>query len=250
MKKNSLPTKQKQKLDRNYTLYIYIYKKVFDGNLIVLDCVIFFLVGRLWRQRGVDHLGWIIPMVVCNVYFESQPYFPWLSHSLTLYQMHCVWPWQLWIFVMILIPTIGSIVYLHISRAHQKRLLLMKLVELSLCIIFFMAPLAPSPYFHLHHWYAGWLFGMHCNFDTWWSRLAMSYCWGMYVNGIAVYGRDPVLTCEYAYFLSIDQRCPYMSCYIEALEDMAENPNNATTDVQEMIPVDWRNCSASTDYHP
>ena len=79
---------------------------------------------------------------------------------------------------------------------------------------------------------------------TRWSRLAMAWCWGMYVNGIAVYGRDPVLTCEYAYFLTLDNRCPYISCYLEGLADK----NN--TKVKEMAPVDWRNCSATDDYHP
>lgn len=36
----------------------------------------------------------------------------------------------------------------------------------------------------------------------------MAWCWGMYVNGIAVYGRDPLLTCDYALFLVHDQHCP------------------------------------------
>ena len=72
----------------------------------------------------------------------------------------------------------------------------------------------------------------------------MAWCWGMYVNGIAVYGRDPVLTCEYSYFLTLDNRCPYISCYLEGLADM----NN--TNITEMVPVDWRNCSATDDYHP
>jgi hypothetical protein len=65
----------------------------------------------------------------------------------------------------------------------------------------------------------------------------MAWCWGMYINGIAVYGRDPVLTCEYAYFLSMDNRCPYMSCYVEAM-------NDTITNVTEMVAADWRNCSA------
>ena len=73
----------------------------------------------------------------------------------------------------------------------------------------------------------------------------MAWCLGMYVNGIAVYGRDPVLTCEYAYFLTVDLNCPYADCYWEALR----HPENATNHVTEMIPVDWRNCS-STDYIP
>jgi hypothetical protein len=108
--------------------------------------------------------------------------------------------------------------------------------------------MATSPYFHLHHWYSGFLLGMHCNFNVWWSRAAMAWCWGMYINGIAVYGRDPVLTCEYAYFLSVDQHCPYVQCYVDALKEQVNHTVNNHT-VHEMVPVDWRNCS-STDYHP
>jgi hypothetical protein len=234
--------------DRDKSLKLW-HIWVFDGNLIVMDSVVFFLVGRLWKQRGIDRLGWILPVILSNAYFESQNFFPWLQHSVTLFQMHCVWPWKLWVFVIILIPTIGSLVLCHVVRAYRKRILLMKLVELSICAFLFVAPLAPSDYFHLHHWFAGWLLGMHCNFDVWWSRFAMAWCWGMYINGIAVYGRDPVLTCEYAYFLSLDQKCPYTQCYLEALKEQAEHPHNATHTVHEMAPSDWRNCSAS-GYHP
>lgn len=222
---------------------------VFEGNLIVSDCVVFFLVGRMWRYQGVDHLAWLLPVILCNVYFESQNYVPWLQNSVTLYAMHCVWPWQLWMFVLVLVPTIGTVVVLHVVRAYQKNILLLKLVELFFCYCFFLAPLVGSNYFHLHHWFAGWLIGMHCNFDVWWSRATMAYCWGMYINGIAVYGRDPVLTCEYAYFLSIDNHCPYTKCYLEGLKELANKTTETNTTVQEMVPVDWRNCSA-TGYHP
>lgn len=213
---------------------------MFESNLIVLDCIAFFVVGRLWRQRGVDHLAWVLPVVACNVFFESQHFFWWMQNSVSLYAMHCVWPWQLWVFVAVLLPTIGVVAVLHVKKALDKNLLLVKLVEVVLCVFFFFAPLVPSSYFHFHHWFAGFLLGMHCNFDVWWSRAAMAYCWGMYINGIGVYGRDPVLTCQYAYFLSIDQSCPY-----------TQHPANAThPDEEIMVPVDWRNCSATTGYHP
>lgn len=160
--------------DKSMTLF-HIWR--FDTNLIVMDSIVFFLVGRIWKQRGVDHLAWILPMIVCNIYFECHAYIPWLQHSFSLFEIHCIWPWQLWIFVIILIPTIGGLVLGHVHRAWTKRVLLIKLVELSMCIFFFLAPMMSSPYFHLHHWFAGWLLGMHCNFDVWWSRAAMSYCW-------------------------------------------------------------------------
>jgi hypothetical protein len=103
--------------------------------------------------------------------------------------------------------------------------------------------------------FVGWLFGMHANFDVWWSRATMAYFFGMYVNGIAVYGRDPLLTCEYAYFVSKDQGCPvedtigmgrryiyffYVAFYFVRLCGFADG---------DLRPSDWRNCS-SKGYHP
>jgi hypothetical protein len=65
----------------------------YDTNLIIMDCVVYFMVGRMWRQRGIDHLAWIIPIMVCNIYFECQTYFPWIRHSVSLFEIHCLWPW-------------------------------------------------------------------------------------------------------------------------------------------------------------
>lgn len=233
-------------LDRDRALTLW-HIWVFEADLIVRDCIVFFVVGRMWKFPGVDNLAFVGAAIVANIYYESQNFMWFLQHSLTLYEMHCKWPWELWVFVAILIPSIGALVVAHLIRAYQTRILAMKLIEMALCVFFFMLPMMPSKYFHLHHWYGGWLLGMHCNMDTWWSRFAMAYCWGMYLNGIAVYGRDPVLTCEYSYFLTLDQRCPYISCYLEALH----HPKNDTDHppVQEMVAADWRNCS-STDYIP
>lgn len=160
--------------DRSMTLW-HIWH--FDTNLIVMDSLLFFVVGRMWKQRGVDHLAWILPMVVCNIYFECQNYIGWLQHSVSLFEVHCLWPWQLWVFVFTLIPTVIALVVAHLRRAWNRRVLLIKLVEISICVFFFLAPVITSPYMHFHHWFAGWLLGMHCNFDVWWSRAVMSYCW-------------------------------------------------------------------------
>mmetsp|Transcript_4182 Transcript_4182/g.8682 ORF Transcript_4182/g.8682 Transcript_4182/m.8682 type:complete len:382 (-) Transcript_4182:806-1951(-) len=216
----------------------------YESDLIVRDCLIFFIVGRLWEKPGIDHAAWMLTALFANVYFESQNFVWFLQHSVTLFQMHCIWPWELWIFALVLVVAATGLVCAHALKAWRDRLLIAKLTEVFLCIIFFMAPVITSNYFHMHHWYAGWLMGMHFNYNTWWSRLSMAWCWGMYVNGIAVYGRDPVLTCEYAYFLTIDNRCPYIQCYLEGLADV----NN--TSVKEMVPVDWRNCSATDEFIP
>jgi len=218
----------------------------YESDLIVRDCLVFFVVGRMWEPQkpGIDHAAWMLTAVLANVYFESQNFLWFLQHSVTLFQIHCIWPWELWVFALVLVVAATGLVAAHALKAWKDRLLVAKLTEVGLCVFFFMAPVVTSDYFHLHHWYAGWLMGMQFNYNTWWSRLSMAWCWGMYVNGIAVYGRDPVLTCEYAYFLTLDNRCPYISCYLEGLADA----NN--TKVKEMVPVDWRNCSATDDFHP
>jgi hypothetical protein len=234
--------------DRDRSLKLW-HILVFESDLIVRDCVIFFIIGRLYKKScsGIDNIFWMVTAIMANIYFESQNFIWFLQHSVSLYEIHCIWPWELWLFVILLIPTIAIIIGLHILKGYRENTLLIKLSEMILCILFFIAPMITSNYFHLHHWYAGWLLGMHCNYNTWWSKMTMAWCWGMYINGIAVYGRDPVLTCEYAYFLTLDNRCPYISCYLDALQD--ENQ----TDIIEMVPVDWMNCSAassSNDYMP
>jgi hypothetical protein len=233
--------------DRSYTLADFF---TYESTLVALDSMMFFIVGRLFQQRGVDCLAWILPMLACNLYSSYLTTFDFLQHSATLYEMHCRWSWKLWAFVAVVIPIVVGVVVLHVDRAVRQRTVWMQLFELLLCGFFFLAPYVSSPYFHLHHWYVGWLVGMHFNVDTWWSRMVMAWCWGAYVNGIAVYGRDPVLTCGYAYFLSVDQHCPYMKCYWDGLAEAHDHPNDTNhTVVAPMEPPDWRNCSAEA-YHP
>ena len=167
------------------------------------------------------------------------------QHSFTLYEMHCVWPWQLWMFIICVIPLLFTIATAHVHYAYKKKILISKTVEMILCLVFTLGPYIGSPYFHLHHWYAGWLVGMHLNFNTWWSRLIQAWCWGLYINGIAVYGRDPVLTCGYALFISQDQRCPFVQCYLTALAD-PEHHTGHNNDTQAPMDIpDWRNCSST-----
>jgi hypothetical protein len=151
----------------------------------------------------------------------------------------------------------------HAVVFHERGRLWIASVELLACVGVFVLPVLASPYAHFHHWFAGWLLGMHANLHhKWWSRAAMAYCWGMYVNGIAVYGRDPLLTCDYARFLLRDQNCP-----VETADGAAMSPEE---DLGGMVPLlgemlwrlvysldddetpdlpDWRNCSSS-GYHP
>jgi hypothetical protein len=209
---------------------------VYDSGSVLLDIMSFFVVGRLFRKNGIDNLAFVLVLFTSAIYTSTEYKFRFLRYSVSLFEIHCLWPWKLWVFVGILIPLVIVIVFKHVQYAMQHGLLVSKLVELTLSVLFFLVPVVSNSNFHFHHWYAGWLVGMHCSFDTWWSRATMAWFWGMYIQGIGCWGRDPILTCAYAYFISTDSHCPYMSCNLK--------PDNSTTPHYEPLArPDWRNCS-------
>ena len=228
---------------------LYTYQSV-D---IVHDTVLFFVIGRLYQLPGMDHAEFTLVVLLCQVYFGTLEQMSFLKHSVTLYDMHCRWPWTLWLFVLFMVPLVLTLILKHVHYAVQHQQFGQKLLEVTLSVVFFLGPYLPSKYLHLHHWLAGWLIGMHCNIaDRWWSRVALAWGWGVYINGIAIYGRDPVLTCGASYYWSNNLHCPYLDCYQQGLLEAAQR--NHTNDphtppVKPMIPPNWRNCSADS-YHP
>jgi hypothetical protein len=251
---------------------------LYEGDSIIRDCFIFFIIGRVYKQQLNSTKTiciWLTGILIANIYFESQNYIWFLQHSVSLYEMHCIWPWELWLFALGVVILFSSVFIAHAKVAYQKRnLLKIKIIEISVCIILFIIPLVvvkhdEIQYLHFHHWFAGWFIGMHFSiFDKWWSIGCMAYCYGMYINGIAVYGRDPLLTCDYANFIVKDLNCP--SSLIEKTT-FSYNDNSLgmllngdmvqaafllfvgdyhDIDVDLLDPAaDWRNCS-SKGYHP
>jgi hypothetical protein len=88
--------------------------------------------------------------------------------------MCLVWPWELWVFVVVTIPLFVGLLTMHVVHALRRNCLAMKLFELALCSFFYLAPVLPSAYFHFHHWFAGWFIGMHCNFDGKYAEFGQS----------------------------------------------------------------------------
>jgi hypothetical protein len=37
----------------------------------------------------------------------------------------------------------------------------------------------------------------------------MCFFFGLYVNGVAIFGRDPIMTCAVTFYQSSNQNCPY-----------------------------------------
>lgn len=123
------------------------------------------------------------------------------------------------------------------------------MMELMLILVVFLVPYMGNSFFHLHHWYYAWLFGMHANLDVWWSRLTMSLLWGVYVNGVAIFGRDPIMTCAVTLYQSQNQQCPYLMEQAITAGEMGDGESNYTlATMAHDLGNDWQDggCNATS----
>jgi hypothetical protein len=214
---------------------------LFDGNNIVFDLVVFFVVGRLYEDSSpsVDTLGWLLPSIgtaILQSYLASNS--DSLHHSITAHDMHCSWSWQFWVLILCgALPAIVLLVGAHLYHAATQHAILQKILELGLAATIFFIPYASSSFFHLHHWYYALVLGMHSNaHDRWWSRLTQCICFGIYINGIAIFGRDPIMTCAVTYYQSHNQECPYLP------QDSNQSWDAVLRTTTQSLSLDWRNC--------
>lgn len=211
--------------------------------MVVLDITMFFLIGRMPKRKGFDRLvPCIIPMLIGMIYpswSEANLWF--LRHSFSTYEIICTWPWQLYIYCIVVATLSFMLVKIHVRGQLRDGKLVSNLVEILLSILVFIVPIMSHPNFHLHHYYVARIIGMHLNSSDRMSQAAQAFFWGQFVNGIAAWGRDPVLTCAYAYYVSTDINCSYMSCYL----DTSNATNNNSTSYKPFVQPDWHNCSAS-----
>ena len=220
----SLLSQQDSERDTDYSIQQMI---LYDMNHISLDIIVFFMIGRLYNQRGVDYLSWIVPCICSSsLLLCGATRFPSLRHTFTAYDIHCFWTWQMYviilgIFVPLVIGTIGKHIHYAAYSRSAEYTLLQKLFELCITLLIWFVPYMSHPFFHLHHWYYAWLFGMHCNFNIWWSKLTMSILWGIYIHGIAVWGRDPILSCAVSLYRSQNGQCPFLVSNDYTLDELS-----------------------------
>lgn len=232
--------------DANFTLHDFF---LYDFHHVLLDIVVFFFVGRLYKRRGVDSFfPYLIPMFAGSIYPSMLTDVWFLRHSASMYEIVCHWPWQLFAFVFVNIAVVSMVVFLHVKGVMEEGRLVISLLELTAILGLFLLPNVSHPNFHLHHWYFSWLIGMHFNLDAWWSKLTMAFVWGQYLNGIAVYGRDPILTCAYSYYISTDIHCKYMKC--NALPSNHTGGGGGGGGYKPLVTPNWHNCSATGNYSP
>jgi len=203
--------------DKRDTTYDLQKMLVYDGKPIATDVMVFFLVGRLYESSNthIDTLSFVVPLLgTALLQSWGATHLQSLQHSITPYELKCEWTWQMYLLVMGgCLPLLGGLLVAHCREVYRRGAGLKNFVEFVATGVLFLLPYGVSDgrFFHLHHWYYAWFWGMHCNLHgNWWSELAMSILWGIYINGVAIFGRDPVLTCAQTLYQSQSQECEYL----------------------------------------
>lgn len=93
---------------------------------------------------------------------EFDCFFQFFQHSLILYEIHCLWPRTLLLFVCVVAILVDGVLPLHVKRTVQG-VFAKKRIEMGICVALLPIPLLSSSYFSFHHWFAGLPVGMHCN---------------------------------------------------------------------------------------
>ena len=173
-----------------------------------------------------------------------------LDVSISMYNVFC--EWSALTFMLTSIPLFFVIIIgmLHIRRSYKDALLLPRFVEFTTTVVIFVTPVCAKPDFHAHHWYCSWLLGMNTNLRYWWSFAFQAFLWGVYINGIAVWGRDEVLGCYQVGYALSNQMC-YEYCY-EPWAEKGEFYKNTGMEVggsggfEDDDSRTWKNCEGST----
>jgi len=179
----------------------------YDFHSVALDLLVFFFVGRMYDRDGIDTLNFQLPVMFGGWFFSAMTEWDWARYNVSYYQIKCRWPTELFVFAGFTLFLCTLILMLHIKRGWDDGILVSRLIELTATFVVFCVPTATDPFYHFHHWFACWLVGMHANHKYWWSRATMALFWGVYLNGIAGYGRDSILGCKSAYYNSVQQKC-------------------------------------------
>lgn len=225
--------------DHNYDVWVFFS---FDMHKVALDLMFLFVVGRLGPRSELPldsalfiaalWSGALVPSLLNEFHF--------MRVSISMYTIFCKWTSQTYIMVGFLLLIAAAIVALHLRhlcwrlpRKERVRFL----IELLVVFLIFVFPRVRDPAFHAHHWFTFWVLALVCRFQTTWSRATQAFLLGVYANGIAVYGRDPVFACKTAFHIATDLRCPWL------LACTWPSPGHSNGTVHPRYkPPDWQNC--------
>jgi hypothetical protein len=160
---------------------------------IITDCLAFSLAGRVFQKKGIDRLEMIVPIWFACFYTSWTNQITYFQSHISINNIMNEWPWQMTLYAMICTSIFVMILMIHFIEAVRDRTYLWRALESMLLLTIFVAVKIDNYTFHLHHYYYAWIVGILFNRQVWWSEIPMAFCWGVYCNGIATYGRDPVV---------------------------------------------------------
>ena len=194
------------------------------------DLLVLFFVGRVYERRGADTPLFLVMCLLGALFPSAQETIPFMRVSLSLYAIHCQWQMATWIWVIAEVLIVLVIAAKHVRYAISNRLALVWGLETCALVSVLIGPNVADTAFHFHHWIFAWILAMVARFEPLWSVATQAFFIGYYLNGIAIYGRHPVLACKEVYFLSDQQGCT-----------LGKNTTNGTQPIYEP-PNPW-NCS-------
>ena len=228
--------------DRTYGIDAFFR---YDVNEVILDLMFLFAAGGMWKKPAADQLGFAL-LASTNAFMMSiMNQIPALQVSFGLYEMHCRWVFATWCFVAFFGCLSAALLRVHFKHfAETPGVARRAGLQLFVMFVMFWVPHLNDGDFHIHHWFYSWFLACQCNFDPWWSRATQAWFLGGYINGIAVYGRDPLLVCEAAFYRAIpgNGNCGFM----EMLDRCVLPGTNETVHVT-VNTADWWTCTG--DYH-
>jgi len=173
------------------------------------DTLVYFVLGRLYKRRGCDCFNLFLPMVLGACFMSWLSYIPALNTSFKASSIQNQWTTETWIYSCSLAAIVFGFVIALAVIAAKEGILFGRLVEFVAVSLMAIMPLASSPEFHPHHWFLAILIGVHINQRFWWSLMLQSFMWGVYINGIAVYGRDGLMGCDEVKYRAENLQCSF-----------------------------------------
>ena len=152
----------------------------------------------------------MLPLTLGFVFWSVLATLDFTKYSLTLFALSCQWPWELFLFMGAVLAAISLTTGLHIYSAWVDGIFYSRIAEIVSTLLAFLLVNIGDSNLHLHHWFLGWLIGQHANQKYWWSTVSSAVMWGCYINGIASWGRDPMLGCKAAFWAATNNYCPFV----------------------------------------
>ena len=123
-----------------------------------------------------------------------------INHGFTAQQINNEWTAGTFLFfggLTFLLLALGA---LHIIHNLRNKIFLSRTFEFFVVLVLFYGPTALEREVHIHHYFLGWICGMNVNLRQWWSFTVLAIFWGVYLNGVASWGRDTFLGCDEAIY--------------------------------------------------